>query len=97
MSGRLEIHGGQPLDGTVTISGSKNATLPAMAAALALPGGLLLSGVPDLHDVHTMRQLLSSMGTAITAPHSGQLFLQAPDTLNANAPWELVSRMRASV
>ena len=42
MSGRLEIHGGQPLDGTVTISGSKNATLPAMAAALALPGGLLL-------------------------------------------------------
>jgi len=97
MSGRLEIHGGQPLDGTVTISGSKNATLPAMAAALALPGGLLLSGVPDLHDVHTMRQLLSSMGTTITAPHSGQLFLQAPDTLNANAPWELVSRMRASV
>jgi UDP-N-acetylglucosamine 1-carboxyvinyltransferase len=97
MSERLEIHGGQPLDGTVTISGSKNATLPAMAAALALPGGLLLSGVPDLLDVHTMRQLLTSMGTTITAPHSGQLFLQAPDTLNPNAPWELVSRMRASV
>lgn len=97
MSGRLEIHGGLPLHGTVTISGSKNATLPAMAAALAIHGELHLHNVPALDDVHTMQQLLLSMGATVTRPAPTQLLLHAPDSLQPTASWELVSRMRASV
>lgn len=97
MSGRLEIVGGPPLCGTVSISGSKNAALPAMAAALAVTGRLQLHNVPSLDDVHTMRQLLLSMGASVTSPAPGQLDIHAPDSLQPAAPWELVSRMRASV
>ena len=97
MSGRLEICGGVPLRGTVTISGSKTATLPAMAAALAINGDLHLHNVPELDDVHTMLQLLLSMGATVTRPAPAELLLHAPDSLQPAAPWELVSRMRASV
>jgi len=97
MSGRLEIEGDHPLHGTVSVSGSKNAALPAIAAALAVSGQLHLHNVPSLDDVHIMLQLLLSMGASVTRPAPQQLTIHAPDSLQPAAPWELVSRMRASV
>ncbi len=61
---KMIIHGGASLRGTVTLSGSKNAALPIMMAALLTSEPLLLSNVPRLRDVKTAMDLLSRLGVA---------------------------------
>ncbi|MDP6940578.1 MAG: UDP-N-acetylglucosamine 1-carboxyvinyltransferase [Planctomycetota bacterium] len=63
------LEGGNPLNGVVSASGSKNAALPMMAAALLLEGECSLQGVPQLRDVDTMRHLLNDMGDSYEAPY----------------------------
>ena len=59
----MKIKGGAKLHGTVDVQGSKNAALPVMAASILLKDGTLsLEGVPDLHDIRTMCDLLSDLG-----------------------------------
>ena len=58
----LRVRGGVPLRGTVTISGAKNAALPALAATLLTADECVLSNVPDLADIGTMLALLRSLG-----------------------------------
>ena len=58
------IHGGAPLRGTVTLSGSKNAALPIMMASLLTSEPLVLSNVPRLRDVKTAMDLLTQLGVA---------------------------------
>lgn len=90
------VQGGTPLAGRVRVGGSKNATLPMMAAALAGTGPTVLSGAPDLVDVRTMTQLLESLG--VRCDRSGdQLILESFDERPHLAHYELVRRMRASV
>jgi UDP-N-acetylglucosamine 1-carboxyvinyltransferase len=60
------VHGGRRLRGRVRVSGAKNAALPIMAAALAAEGTTLLYGVPELVDVSTLGELLTSLGVAVT-------------------------------
>jgi len=59
------IDGGIPLKGTVRISGAKNAILPALAACLLTDGKTVLKDVPNLEDVHTMCNLLASLGARV--------------------------------
>ena len=59
---RLHITGGRPLRGTLTVQGSKNAVLPALAAAAAIPGRFLLSNCPAIRDVEVTRRLLEGLG-----------------------------------
>ena len=95
---QLLIRGGRPLSGTVTISGAKNAALPEMCAALLTSEPVQLTNVPRLHDVRTMRHLLEHMGVVVeTHGERGGMGFSAPDTLNPEAPYELVKTMRASV
>ncbi|MBK6614343.1 UDP-N-acetylglucosamine 1-carboxyvinyltransferase [Ottowia sp.] len=95
---KLLIRGGRPLRGEVDISGAKNAALPEMCAALLTGEPVHLANVPRLHDVRTMRRLLGHMGVATeTHGERGGMSFQAPDTLNPEAPYELVKTMRASV
>ena len=95
---KLLIRGGRPLQGEVRISGAKNAALPEMCAALLTPDPVHLVNVPRLHDVRTMRRLLDHMGVATeTHGERGGMSFVAPDTLNPEAPYELVKTMRASV
>ena len=95
---QLLIHGGRPLSGTVTISGAKNAALPEMCAALLTSEPVQLTNVPRLHDVLTMRHLLEHMGVVVeTHGERGGMGFSAPDTLEPEAPYELVKTMRASV
>jgi UDP-N-acetylglucosamine 1-carboxyvinyltransferase len=61
---KLVIEGGRPLEGEVWVSGAKNAALPILCAALLTREPLVLSNVPQLNDVKTMRSLLSQMGVA---------------------------------
>ena len=95
---KLRITGGRPLNGEVTISGAKNAALPEICAALLTPEPVHLTNVPRLRDVATMRQLLDNMGVKTeTHGERGGMSFVAPDSLNPEAPYELVKTMRASV
>lgn len=91
------VRGGQPLRGTVAVSGAKNAALPIMAAALALDGPTTLRNVPELADVATLAQVLQSLGVQCERHPGGVLTLAVDDDQPCLADYELVRRMRASV
>jgi UDP-N-acetylglucosamine 1-carboxyvinyltransferase len=97
---RFLIQGGTPLEGRVTISGAKNAALPAMAAALLTPDRVILHNLPRVRDIGTMRSLLDELGVDSSLTHDqvgNTVEIQARQLLNPEAPYELVKQMRASV
>jgi UDP-N-acetylglucosamine 1-carboxyvinyltransferase len=94
------IEGGQPLEGRITISGAKNAALPAMAATLLTDQRVVLRNVPRVRDITTLRSLLDELGvdSSVThEEHGNRLEIQARRLLNPLAPYELVKQMRASI
>ena len=102
---RIRIRGGNPLLGTISIGGAKNAALPLMAASLLTSQKLTLSNLPHLVDITTMVHLLAELGVAISmdgnvsnAGNFGRaLTLVASEPVQKIAPYDLVRRMRASV
>ena len=94
---KLVIEGGRPLVGEVRVSGAKNAALPILCAALLSPEPLVLTNVPRLNDVRTMRTLLAQMGVKGETPEPGTLVLDAAHIDWPLAPYELVKTMRASI
>ena len=94
---KLLIRGGRRLQGTVTVSGAKNAALPELCAALLTGEAIELSNVPRLQDVGTMLRLLRHMGVAIERVDEHRLRIDAGQSIQAEAPYELVKTMRASV
>ena len=97
MATRLVIEGGSPLRGEVQVSAAKNAALPAMAASLLTAQPVLLENVPALADVVTMRRLLGTLGAEISVESGGATRLEVKRVTSHEAPYELVSTMRASV
>ncbi|WP_077023136.1 UDP-N-acetylglucosamine 1-carboxyvinyltransferase [Fuerstiella marisgermanici] len=93
----LVIQGGAALQGDVTVEGAKNAALPIMAAALAVRGDVRLGCVPDLVDVHTMTQLLQSLGAEVDRSTPNSAVINADNAQGHVADYELVRRMRASI
>ncbi|MBI1983733.1 MAG: UDP-N-acetylglucosamine 1-carboxyvinyltransferase, partial [Acidobacteria bacterium] len=94
------IEGGRPLEGRITISGAKNAALPAMAAALLTDQRVVLRNVPRVRDIGTLRSLLDELGvdSSLThEEHGNRVEIQARQLLNPLAPYELVKQMRASI
>ncbi len=94
---QLVIRGGKSLQGEVEASGAKNAALPLMAASLLTEEPLRLSNVPRLMDVRTMSRLLRHIGVEVTGDNTSQLTLQSRGIQRAEAPYDLVKTMRASV
>ena len=94
---KLRIRGGRPLNGEVLISGAKNAALPELCAALLTPERVTLRNVPRLQDVSTMLKLIRNMGVQVEQGEAGVVALQAAEPITAEAPYELVKTMRASV
>ncbi len=93
---RFVIEGGHPLKGSIRVSGSKNAALPILAAALLVEGTSVIHGVPDLHDVHTLIKLLRLTGAKVE--FSGNtVTVDATRITDTTAPYELVRTMRASI
>jgi UDP-N-acetylglucosamine 1-carboxyvinyltransferase len=92
---KLVIHGGQPLEGEIRISGSKNATLPLLAATLLAPGVYRFCNVPALRDVRTMSHLLRILGAQVDAADH-ELRIDTTRARYNEAPYELVKTMRAS-
>jgi len=97
MAALLEIEGGVPLRGTVAVSAAKNAALPALAAALLTAEPIVMENLPLLADVTTIRRLLERLGAQITDEPDGTTRIRVPAVGRAEAPYELVSTMRASV
>jgi UDP-N-acetylglucosamine 1-carboxyvinyltransferase len=102
---RIRVTGGKPLHGTIPISGAKNATLPLMIASLLTDDTLVLENVPRLADVGLLQHILSNHGVDIMVKGkrpgdedlSGQtLHISAARIVDTTAPYELVSKMRAS-
>ncbi|MFP4193918.1 MAG: UDP-N-acetylglucosamine 1-carboxyvinyltransferase [Desulfobacterales bacterium] len=90
------IKGGKSLNGKVRISGAKNAALPMLAASLLTAGKFRFENVPELKDIESILQLLSSMGAEVE--RNGHTVRVDTSELNSfEAPYELVRKMRASV
>jgi UDP-N-acetylglucosamine 1-carboxyvinyltransferase len=97
MAARLVIEGGTPLRGEVEASAAKNAALPAMAASLLTARPVVLENVPALVDVVTMRRLLEGLGAETSGGPGGAMTLPVGHVACHEAPYNLVSTMRASV
>ena len=102
---RIRISGGKPLNGTIPISGAKNATLPLMIASLLTEDTLVLDNVPHLADVVQLQRILNNHGVDVMlsgkragdGEHQGQTIkISAANIVDTTAPYELVSTMRAS-
>jgi UDP-N-acetylglucosamine 1-carboxyvinyltransferase len=102
---RIRISGGRKLNGSIPISGAKNATLPLMIASLLTDETLILENVPRLADVALLQRILGNHGVDVMVggkrpgetQYDGQtLHISAANVIDTTAPYELVSRMRAS-
>ncbi|MCL4524445.1 MAG: UDP-N-acetylglucosamine 1-carboxyvinyltransferase [Acidobacteria bacterium] len=96
---KFRIHGGRRLEGTVRVSGAKNAALPAMAAALLTSEPVHLRNVPRVRDIVTMGKLLAHMEAQVEMSPAtpDAVSIRAERVSHAEAPYELVKTMRASV
>src|SRR3990167_1597384 len=94
---KLVIQGGVALNGTILISGAKNAVLPILAATLLTDQKVVVHHIPQLRDVATTITLLEKMGVQITSDDSTRLTIDASRVCDLRAPYELVKTMRASI
>ena len=92
---KIRIHGGQPLSGSIKISGSKNSALPILAATLLTREPCIIRRVPDLSDTHYMLQILMHLGAQVERA-SGTVSVSA-EAVTSVAPYDIVRKMRASV
>lgn len=95
---RLRIIGGRRLEGSVRISGAKNAALPAMAAALLAPGETVIENVPVIDDIMVMAEILRDLGATVVRDdaHPDVLRIDATGVNKSVAPSRLVTSIRAS-
>jgi UDP-N-acetylglucosamine 1-carboxyvinyltransferase len=93
----FQIEGPVPLSGRVDVNGSKNASLPIMAAALLAPGRSTLIGVPQLADISVFRKLIDQLGCPVERQADGALTIDAAKIENPVGPYDIVRQMRASV
>lgn len=93
---KLIVEGGHKLKGALNISGSKNASLPILAASLLTDEPVRISRVPDVSDTNYMIQILSQLGASVERS-SGTVRIESPDGISSSASYEQVRKMRASI
>ena len=94
---KLIIQGGTVLRGEVWISGSKNAALPILSAALLSEGNVTIANLPHLQDVTTTIELLGALGVTVSIDEKMRLEVDTSTLNSLTAPYELVKTMRASI
>ncbi|MGD8896347.1 MAG: UDP-N-acetylglucosamine 1-carboxyvinyltransferase [Acidobacteriota bacterium] len=94
---KIRIVGGSPLEGTVRISGAKNASLPAFCAALLTDEPIVLTNIPEVRDIRTMGRVLTALGANVEFRIGGRAEIRAGTLSSVEAPYDLVKTMRASV
>ena len=93
---RYEIHGGKPLNGTVTISGAKNAAVAILPAALLVSGKCRIENVPNISDVRILMSILDRMGAKIVSPERNVVEIDCSEVTCTEPDADLVKKMRAS-
>jgi UDP-N-acetylglucosamine 1-carboxyvinyltransferase len=94
---KIRIVGGRPLEGTVRISGAKNASLPDVCAAILTDQPVVLTNVPEVRDIRTMVRVLNAMGVEGAMQVGGTVDLKAANLTSVEATYDVVKTMRASV
>jgi UDP-N-acetylglucosamine 1-carboxyvinyltransferase len=94
---KIRVVGGRPLEGTVRISGAKNASLPELCAALLTDQSITLRNVPEVRDIRTLGRVLVALGAEVEFRIGGTVEVKARDLTSVEAPYDLVKTMRASV
>src|SRR5262245_53276984 len=94
---KLRIAGGRPLSGRVAVGGSKNASLPVLAATLLTEERVEVSNLPHVRDVRTMLRVLEQLGATVEDLGGGKAVVQVGRLRSHEAPYDLVKTMRASV
>ena len=97
MAFKMSVTGGVPLNGSVRISGAKNAVLPILCAALLPDEPVIIRNVPHLHDVTTTIALLGQMGMKFVVGDDASVIADPRGVNSTVAPYELVKTMRASI
>ncbi len=92
----IAITGGTPLGGAVRVSGSKNGSLPLLAASLLIDGEVIFKNIPEIADVTTMIEMLKALGAQVTHDTGDGLRIDASNINSVSAPYDLVRRMRGS-
>lgn len=92
----IQVEGGHPISGEVTVEGAKNSALKLMAATIMAPGITTLTNVPDIADVHVMGKVLKHLGARIEVADKHVLKIDTTDVDKWETPYELVAQMRAS-
>ncbi|MFA6807436.1 MAG: UDP-N-acetylglucosamine 1-carboxyvinyltransferase [Eubacteriales bacterium] len=93
---RFRVTGGRELEGTIDVSGAKNAVLPVMAATLLTSDKVVLEDVPNLLDVSVMSDVLESLGGKIIKK-GNKLTISVKEIESIETPYDLISKMRASI
>jgi len=93
---KFVVTGGRELEGKVDVSGAKNAILPIIAASLLTSDKIVLEEAPDLLDVQVMGQVIESLGGKVKRKNK-KLHIETRDIENIEAPYDLISKMRASI
>jgi len=96
---KFVVRGGNPLLGTIKVSGAKNSALPCMAAAILTEGELILENIPQVHDIETERRLLESMGGEVQLGYGRaqhRTHIKCAVLSDPVAKYEIVKTMRAS-
>ena len=93
---RYEIIGGTPLQGSVTISGAKNAAVAILPAALLVKGECRIENVPDISDVRILLSILEGLGVTVSHPETGVVVLDSTNVSGTEPETELVKKLRAS-
>jgi UDP-N-acetylglucosamine 1-carboxyvinyltransferase len=93
---KIVIEGGNPLKGSVKVSGAKNAALPIIAACILTGGWHRLQNVPGLKDIETIKGIMAKLGVSFR-DKEGSLEVNSDELNNCETPYELVKTMRASI
>ena len=93
---RYEIHGGNTLNGAVTISGAKNAAVAILPAALLVKGVCRIENVPDISDVRILLEIIEGMGAKVERCEPGVVIIDSTGPISTNPDEELAKKMRAS-
>ncbi len=93
---KIIVRGGRPLAGHVKISGAKNSALKIMAASILTADPVVIGNVPNIRDVSVMAEVLEGLGLQVERAN-GSVTLSARGPIGSEAPYQLVSRMRASI
>lgn len=92
----IQVEGGYPVTGTVTVEGAKNSALKLMAATLMASGVTTLTNVPNIADVHVMGKVLKNLGAKIEVVDEHVLKIDTTGVDSWETPYDLVVQMRAS-